>query len=276
MKHELIHLKQHFPILGSNGADPTLEIYLPYNMSEMGWEHKKRPCMVICPGGGYGFCSQRESEVIALHFLPEGYNVFVLTYSVAPHRYPTQVREVAAVMELIHQHAEEWNCDTSKIALMGFSAGGHLTASYATKFDTPEVREVFPESKPVHATVLSYPVITADMSFTHQGSILNLLGHEPSAEEVLYHSCEQNVSAATPPAFIWHTASDASVPVANSLVYASALTKHQIPVELHIYPFGRHGLSTADEQTCDDINNDMIYDQMWMNQLKRWLKHYFI
>ncbi|MBR5267665.1 MAG: prolyl oligopeptidase family serine peptidase, partial [Lachnospiraceae bacterium] len=129
---------------------------------------------------------------------------------------------------------------------------------------------------PVHATVLSYPVITADMSFTHQGSILNLLGHEPSAEEVLYHSCEQNVSTTTPPAFIWHTASDASVPVANSLVYASALTKHQVPVELHIYPFGRHGLSTADEQTCDDINNDMIYDQMWMSQLKRWLKHYFI
>ena len=276
MRHETLHLKDYYEFLGNRGADPTLDLYLPYNMSEMGWENKKRPCMVICQGGAYRFCSQRESEVIALHFLTEGFNAFVLTYSTLTHRYPTQVREVAAVMELIHKHADEWNCDVSRIALMGFSAGGHLTASYATKFDTPEVREVFPESKQVKATVLSYPVITADMSFTHQESMRNLLGHEPSAEEVLYHSCEKNVTKTTPPAFIWHTASDASVPVENSLVYATALAKNHVPMELHIYPFGEHGLSTSDEHTCAEVNSDMVYDQAWMSCLKKWLKQYFI
>ena len=276
MRHETLHLKDYYEFLGSNGADPTLDLYLPYNMTQMGWENKKRPCMVICPGGAYRFCSQRESEVIALHFLTEGFNAFVLTYSTLTHRYPTQVREVAAVMELIHKHADEWNCDVSRIALMGFSAGGHLTASYATKFDTPEVREVFPESKQVKATVLSYPVITADMSFTHQESMRNLLGHEPSAEEVLYHSCEKNVTKTTPPAFIWHTASDASVPVENSLVYATALAKNHVPMELHIYPFGEHGLSTSDEHTCAEVNSDMVYDQAWMSCLKKWLKQYFV
>lgn len=276
MRHEILHLKDSFPFLGTNGADPTLTYYLPFNMTEMDRGDQKRPCIVICPGGGYGYCSQREAEVVALQFLTEGYNAFILDYSTDPHRYPTQIREVASVLELIHKNADEWNCDISKIALIGFSAGGHLAASYATKFDAPEVREVFPESKQVKATILSYPVITADMSFTHQGSILNLLGHEPSPEEVLYHSCEQNVSAKTPPAFIWHTASDETVPVANSLVYASALTKYKIPYELHIYPFGEHGLSLSNEEVSREMNPDIAYDHIWVNSMKRWLKQYFI
>ena len=276
MRNMTLHLKDFYPFLGTDQADPTLELYLPFNMTEMGQEHQKRPCILICPGGGYGFCSQRESEIIALHFLPQGFNAFVLTYSTEPHRYPTQIREVAAALELIYKHADEWNCDTSKIALMGFSAGGHLTASYATKFDTPEIREVFPESKQVAATILSYPVITADMSFTHQGSILNLLGHEPSAEEVRYHSCEQNVNPNTPPAFIWHTASDASVPVANSLVYATALSKYQIPYELHIFPFGAHGLSVSNPEVSRVMTPDITYDHTWVDCLMKWLNQYFI
>lgn len=275
MRYETIHLKDHYDFLGQNGADPTLDIYLPFNMSEMGWEHKKRPCMIVCPGGGYEFCSQRESEIIALHFLPEGYNAFVLNYSVAPHRYPTQIREVAATIELIYEHAEDWNCDVSRIAIIGFSAGGHLTASYVTKFDAPEIREVFPNSKQVKATILSYPVISADMSVTHQGSILNLLGHEPSDEEVKYHSCEMNVNTKTPMAFIWHTAEDELVPVDNSLLYATALRKNNVSFELHIYPYGHHGLSTSDGQTCDEIDLNLEYDKIWLPTLKKWLRTYF-
>ena len=87
MKHERLELKNYFDFIGANGENPVVETYLPYNMVEMNRQNQKRPCMVVCPGGGYGMCSERESEPIALQFLSEGFNVFVLTYSVAPHRF---------------------------------------------------------------------------------------------------------------------------------------------------------------------------------------------
>lgn len=275
MRHERTELKNYFEFLGAEGRNPTLDIYLPYNMPEMRRENQKRPCMLICPGGGYGMCSERESEPIALHLLPEGFNVFILTYSVAPNRFPSQIREVAAAMELIYAKADEWNCDTSKIAIMGFSAGGHLAAHYSTMFDCKEVREVFPESKSVNASVLCYPVITADLSKAHQGSFINLIGHAPDAEEENYFSCERNVRAVTPPAFIWHTAEDGCVPVANSLMYAAALSENNIPVELHIYPFGGHGLSTCDKHTCDSVDEVIAYNSEWLDSMKKWLRLIF-
>lgn len=275
MIYEKLHLKDFYPFLGENGADPTLELYLPYNMTEMHRENQKRPCMVVCPGGGYGMCSQRESEPIALHFLPEGFNVFVITYSVAPHRFPTQLREVAAVMELIYKNAEKWNCNTDKISIIGFSAGGHLAAHYSTMYDCKEVRQVFPESKPVNASVLSYPVITADPNCRHTGSFLNLLGHEPNQDEINYFSCDRLVKENTPPTFLWHTASDDCVPVMNSLLYSGALSKYKIPFELHIYPFGGHGLSTCDEHTCDNVDKNVAHDHAWLCAVKKWLKLIF-
>lgn len=276
MIYKTLELKNYFDFIGKNSENPTLEIYLPYNMTEMNRQEQKRPCLLICPGGGYGMCSQRESEPVALHFLPEGFNVFVLTYSVAPNRFPTQIREVATAMELIYANAQEWNCDTEKIAIMGFSAGGHLAAHYSTMFDCKEVREVLPESKSVNASVLCYPVISGDFSFTHQGSILNLLGREPeSQEEADYFSCEKNVRSITPPAFIWHTAEDGCVPVKNSLVYAAALAEKEVPFELHIYPFGGHGLSTCDKHTIDNVTNIITYDGAWLDSLKKWFRLIF-
>ena len=275
MLHKVIELKNYFDFLGDDGKNPTLTLYLPYNMVEMNRQNQKRPCMLICPGGGYGMCSERESEPIALNLLSDGFNVFVLNYSVAPHRFPSQIREVAASVEMIYSNAEEWNCDTSKIAIMGFSAGGHLAAHYSTMFDCKEVREVFPESKCVNASVLCYPVISADFSKTHQGSFFNLLGHKPDKDEEKYFSCERNVKDTTPPAFIWHTAEDGCVPVANSLIYAKALTDNKVPVELHIYPFGGHGLSTCDEQTCDNMNEIIAYNNVWIDSMKNWLKLIF-
>ena len=167
MQTEVIHLKEYFPILGENGCDPTLMTFLPYNMTEMNRQDQKRPAILICPGGGYWMVSQREGEAIALNFLPDGYNVFVLTYSVKTHAFPTQIREVAAAMELIHTNADLWNTDKNRIAIMGFSAGGHLAGHYSTCYDIPEVRAVFPDSKPVQASILCYPVITADPQYRH-------------------------------------------------------------------------------------------------------------
>lgn len=272
MKHEIIHLKDRFPFLGENGCDPTAEVYLPYNMPEMGRQNKKRPCMVICPGGAYCMCSERESEPVALQFLAQGFNVLVITYSTASHQFPTQLREVAALMELIYENADNWNCNTSKIAIMGFSAGGHLAAHYSTAYDCEEVREVFPESKAVNASVLCYPVITADPAHAHLGSFYNLLGKQDITEQdVQKYSCDRLVKENTPPAFIWHTAEDNAVPVMNSLLYASALSKYKIPFEMHIYPYGWHGLSTADYLTNDNINEKIDHVAAWVGCACKWL-----
>ena len=276
MVYKTLHLKDYFSFLGENGADPTLDIYLPYNMPEMGWQDRKRPCMVVCPGGGYSMCSQRESEPIVMHFLPEGFNVFLLKYTCAPAKFPTQLREVAAVMELIYKNADEWNCDTSKVSIIGFSAGGHLAAHYSTMFDCKEVREVFPESKSVNGSILSYPVITAEEGKCHAGSFERLVGHYPLTEEEMnYFSVERCVKENTPPAFIWHTAADTCVPVISSLRYAAALSEHNIPFELQIYPEGRHGLATADLQTYNlaDIDKATQYGKKWLDQVKNWLKY---
>ena len=252
MNYQVIHLGDFFQELCEEKRDPLLTVYLPDNLTEMGRQERKHPCILICPGGGYAYCSQREAEPVALHFLPEGYNVFVLDYSVAPNRFPAQLREVAAAMEVIHSHADAWHCDVSRVAIMGFSAGGHLAAHYSTCYDWPEVREVFPDSKPVQASILCYPVISADPCVAHLGSFENLLGHSPlTQEETERFSCHLQVTGRTPPAFLWHTAADDCVPVMNSLLYAQALAANRVPFALHVYPVGRHGLSTVDEQTND-------------------------
>lgn len=275
MIYQVIHLKDRFPFLGENGCDPTLELYLPENMAEIDRQEQKRPCVVLCPGGGYRFVSRREAEPVALHLLPEGFNVFVLTYSVAPNCFPTQLRQVAATMELIHEFADKWHCDTQQIAIMGFSAGGHLAAHYTNRYDCPQVREVFPESKPVAATVLCYPVITANPDYSHKGSIQKLAGgtYPQSREEQDFYSCDKMVTPNTPPTFLWHCTGDKTVPMKNSLLYANALADHGIPFEMHIYPYGGHGVTLCDVQTVkpEKLTEDIKHVQNWMSALKKWL-----
>lgn len=270
-----VSLKDEFPILGENGCNPFIDCYLPYNTPEVKRESYNRPCMVVLPGGGYGMCSEREAEPIALQFLSMGFNVFTLNYSVNPHRYPTQLREVAAVLELIYKNAEEWNCNTERIGVIGFSAGGHLCAHYSNAYYIDEVREIFPDSKRPFCSILCYPVIPADENITHKGSIKNLSGIDyPQGAEADKFSCEKLVTADTPQAFIWHTAADQAVPVRSSLAYAGALADNKIPFELHIYPYGRHGLSTADWQTYNigDLLPEEEYAHEWLSSLKKWIE----
>lgn len=267
-----VSLKEHFAFL--NGSEAVLEAYLPYNMTEMCREHQRRPCVLICPGGGYAMCSQREAEPVALQYLKEGYNAFVLWYTVAPKHFPHALREVAASVELIHRNAEAWNCDESLVAILGFSAGGHLAALYSNAYDWPEVREVLPESKPVQASVLCYPVISADPAVAHMGSFECLLGHLPlTTEETERFSCDRLVRDTTPPAFLWHTSEDNCVPVQNSLRYATALAGHHVPFELHIFPYGYHGMSLCTRETLDgEITPGMQHAQCWVEESCRWLK----
>ena len=276
MRHENIHLAEKFPQLSQNGCDPTLTLYLPDNMAEMNREEEKHPCLLICPGGAYRRVSQREGEPIALHFLPQGYNVFILWYSTSPNCFPTQLREVAAAMELIYENAEDWHCDTEKIAIMGFSAGGHLAAHYSNGYAWPEVREMFPQSKPVNASMLCYPVITADPKHAHLGSFQNLLGVEELTEaQQLRFSCDKMVTEQTPPTFLWHTRKDQAVPVMNTLLYAQALAENNVPFAVHIYPEGWHGLATVDHTTNNELCPDVMHAKDWLDAAEKWLSFTF-
>lgn len=267
-----LYLKDYFSQLGNDGCNAFVDCYLIEPLSEMGTNQKASPCMIICPGGGYSYISGREGAPIALHFAAEGYNVFVLHYSVKPHPFPQQLCEVAGVLELIHLYQNEWNCDVSNIAIMGFSAGGHLAAQYSNRYDCPEVRRIFLSSKPVHKTVLGYPVITSDEHYTHAITMRNFIGHEPEHDNDTGCSCEKLVTERTPPTFLWHTVEDEAVAVENSLLYARALSKNKVPFELHIYPFGCHGMATADERTCLELNEKTSHCHQWIEACKRWLK----
>lgn len=277
MNYFTLHLKDSFPFLGEAGADPRLHCYLPSNMDLDHCREAKRPCLVVLPGGGYSRISPRESESLVLHFLSLGYHTFILEYTPGPeHTFPTQLREVAAVLELLHANTDTWLCDADKVAIMGFSAGGHLAAHYANAYDWPQIRQVFPNSHPVQACVLAYAVITADPALSaHIASFRNLLGHTPSQKEAERFSCQNMVTDRTPPTFLWHTAADQLVPVANSLLYAQALSEHAVPFELHIFPQGKHGLSHVQHDPAKTIPSEAFPNRQWIPLCHSWLRRTF-
>ncbi|MCM1298940.1 MAG: alpha/beta hydrolase [Firmicutes bacterium] len=225
-----------------------------------------RPAILIFPGGGYTHCSEREAEPIAMHYLAQGYNAFVLNYS-CNRRFPAPLIEAAYALYKIRARADEFNIDKDKIAVWGASAGGHLAGCLATMWsDSALVNAVGCEPAELrpNAAVLSYPVISGITS-PHKGSFDVILGENPTPSELSRLSLENRVTPKTPPCFIWCTANDDCVSAHNSLVFAKACVSNKVPCELHMFDEGPHGLSDCSKNTGWN-------ESFYKNDNKRWIE----
>lgn len=236
---------------------------------------KKRPLILMCPGGGYEYTSDREAEPLALRFMAMGYHVAILRYSCAPAVYPTALLELAQAMKIIREHSKEWNVDADKIFVQGCSAGGHLAASFGMFWHEKWLAEKTGVSNDIlkpAGMLLCYPVITSG-EYAHRGSFEALLKGQYTEEMLQRVSLEKQVTEHTPQAFIWHTYTDGTVPVENSLLLIQAMRKYDIPAEFHMYPEGGHGLATCDEQTAHADGSGIQKEcQSWLPLAQTWLK----
>ena len=256
------------------GSQPGTKLYM-YRLEErQDPTRKNRPLILMCPGGGYAYTSDREADPIAFRFMAMGYHVAILRYSCEPATYPTALLELAASMKLIHEHAEEWCVNADKIVVQGCSAGGHLAASLGVFWHEKWLAEQTgckQEWLRPAGMLLCYPVITSG-EFAHRGSFENLLRGQYTEEMLERVSLEKQVTDHTPPTFLWHTYTDQAVPVENSLMFVQALRKHQISTEFHMYPVGQHGLSTCDEESIMEDGRGIQEEcQSWLPLAKTWL-----
>jgi acetyl esterase/lipase len=264
--------------INNNGFQPTVTTYILDNYPQID-PSRKRPLILICPGGGYQHLSPREAEPIAIQMNAMGFHACVLRYSIVdnpevPMCFPSSFLDACQAIALIRSRAEEWNVDPDKIVVAGFSAGGHLAATVGVHWKNQMVQEYLhlkSEQVKPNALLLCYPVITAG-EFAHRGSIQNVLGTSTVSPDFV--SLEKQVSSDVPPTFMWHTYSDETVPVENSLLFANELRKNKIPLELHIFAKGLHGLALASQETAPDNYPAIIQPecQIWVNLFGTWLK----
>lgn len=274
MIHETITLRVPYDAVrvSAEGCKATLTTYVN-QVFDLGKE-QGRPAVLICPGGGYEYCSDREAEPIALAFAMAGIPAFVLRYSCVKKQFPTALLEAACAMEYIRRRAEEWNIREDAVYIAGFSAGGHLAASLCVHWNKPWLYEAFGQDTEIrpNGAILSYPVITTGV-LTHGGSIQNITPLDRSPEMLSLLTLETQVKPDTPPTFLWHCADDGCVPVENSLRYAAALSANDVPFELHIFPKGGHGLAMADMSSADTDIQLVPEVTGWMNLALTWMKN---
>lgn len=288
--------------------DVTLTTYLldPFTTND---DTRTKPAIIICPGGSYMYCSDREAEPVAMAFNAMGFNAFVLRYSVygqgkttdqilAEGQFPVKedvvfphaLQETAKVFEIIHQHASEWQVNTEQIGLIGFSAGGHNTGMYGNVWNKPVIQEATSltgeQLKPAFnisayaLTDIAYyfnkNVQNPDPSVQAYATAISLACFgtpEPTVEEVLKYSVPATVNADTPPTYIWATREDKVVNVRDSISYALALSDNDIPFEMHIFQKGPHGLSIANESSA--VRSEQINPTaaQWVPLAEKWLKN---
>lgn len=207
-----------------------------------------RGAVIVCPGGGYAKLAPHEGEPIAKRLNAAGISAFVLNYRLAPNRHPVPLNDAKFAVRYVRVNAAQFNILPDHIAILGFSAGGHLAATLGTHFDLGDPSAADPlerlSCRP-DALVLCYAVISFG-AIGHKGSIRNLIGENPPPELVRELSNEMQVTNATPPAFLWSTSEDKAVPAKNSILFAEALARNGVPYELHVFQRGGHGLGLAE------------------------------
>ncbi|MFC7751052.1 alpha/beta hydrolase [Paenibacillus thermoaerophilus] len=263
MAKEIVRLWEGAAPYGTGGEDefqPYLEAYPPERDGG-----GPTGAVIICPGGGYARRAEHEGEPVARWLNGLGIAAFVLHYRVSPARHPAPLEDALRAIRIVRGGAERWNVKPDRIAMLGFSAGGHLASCAGTLWDEgrPDSEDALEReisSRPDHL-VLGYPVITSGI-YRHAGSFQHLLGDEPDPALMELLSTERRIDGLTPPTFLWHTADDASVPVENALLFATGLRKAGVPFELHVYESGRHGLGLA-------LDHDQAYP--WSEACGRWL-----
>ena len=237
---------------------PTLETFLIDSDKALG-------AVIVLPGGAYRALAEHEAGCVAKAFNEQGFHAFVLKYRVAPNRFPAPQLDVWQSIRIVRENANKWNVNPDMIAVLGFSAGGHLAASSAVLYkelnDFANDKSGYP-----NALILCYPVISFDV-IGHRGSADNLLGEEIDVNTRKKYSLDTRVDLDTPPAFLWHTATDAGVPVENSIVFAKELWKRGISAELHVFPLGPHGVGLA-----KDRNDVKVWPTLAGNFLKTTVK----
>ena len=249
--------------LGEADTDiPTLTVYMPPNTTG------PMTAVIIAPGGGYvNLAMNLEGRMPANYLNTLGVAAFVLKYRLGPrYHHPIELGDAQRAIRTVRARAAEWHIAPDRIGIMGFSAGGHLASTVSTHFDAGDTAALDPidrvSSRPDFA-ILGYPVITFTESWTHQGSKNALLGPAPDPAIVRSLSNETQVTAATPPTFLFHTNADTTVPVENSVQYFLALRKAGVPAELHVFKDGGHGAGLAFQ--------DPVLSE-WPKTLANWLR----
>ncbi len=249
---------------GNTDADqPSLTIY------PASGPQKTQTGVIVFPGGGYVWlATDHEGAQIADWLNSYGISAFVLRYRLGPkYHHPIELGDAQRAVRYVKLHAGEYGIDAHKIGVWGFSAGGHLASSVGTHFDAGKSDSSDPveqQSCRPDFLVLAYPVITFHEPYLHRGSRDALLGKNPDPKLVDLLSNETQVTKDTPPAFLFHTADDETVPSQNSTMFYDALRKAGVPAEVHIFEHGRHGVGLARD------NPEL---SIWPDLLAMWLKH---
>ena len=278
METKVIDLYDYYKIAKPEGASGILTTYIHYMSGEISLT-RKLPAMLVIPGGGYAMVSDREAEPVALKFFAEGFNAFVLKYSVSggcAAKYPCQLIEAEMAAAYIRQNAEELHIDPEQLAAVGFSAGGHLCAMLGSCDNCPDTGDIFKPQVSVkpNVVILSYPVITRENKRGHIESFKNLCGAD-NIELQKKVDILNIINENSAPAFIWSTFNDGVVPCDNALLAALKYRECNVPVSVHVFGKGEHGLSLGDMTVyghTNAINAMSVSVPEWVRLSIEWMK----